>query len=80
MPEESTSTDGAAKAAPSPDKPALETALAQLEIVRGEFRNAVVGLNKLGDLLRQVQREHKAGEKELSSVRATIRSLQTVRI
>jgi len=62
------------------EKPALETALAQLEVVRGDFRNAVAGLNKLGDLLRQVQRENKASEKDIQSVRQTLRSLQTVRI
>ncbi len=62
------------------EKPALETALAQLEIVRGEFRNAIGGLHKLGDALKQAQRENKASDKEISSVRATLRSLQTVRI
>ena len=58
----------------------LKTALAQIEIVRGDFRNAVAGLNKLGDLLKQVQRENKSTEKEISSVRQTLRSLQSVRI
>ena len=53
---------------------ALEVALAQLEVVRGEFRNALAGLNKLGDALKQAQRENKASEKEISSVRATLRS------
>ena len=61
-------------------KPALDTALAQLEVVRGDFRNAIAGLNKLGDLLRQVQRESKASDKEISSVRQALRSLQSVRI
>ena len=62
------------------EKPALETALAQIEIVRGDFRNAIAGLNKLGDLLKQAQREQKAGDKEVQSVRQTLRSLQSVRI
>ena len=79
-----TSTNGSAKPAPAtkPEEPkaALDTALAQVEIVRGDFRNAIAGLNKLGDLLRQVQRESKASEKEVSSVRQTLRSLQSVRI
>lgn len=61
-------------------KPALDAALAQLEGVRGDFRNVVVGLNKLGDLLKQVQRENKSSEKEISSVRQTLRQLQAVRI
>ena len=38
------------------------------------------GLNKLGDLLKQVQREQKSSERDISSVRATLRSLQSVRI
>jgi len=62
------------------EKPALEIALAQIEVVRGEFRNAIAGLNKLADALKQVQREQKAGEKEIQSVRQTLRSLQSVRI
>ncbi|MEP6671429.1 MAG: DNA polymerase III subunit beta [Chthoniobacter sp.] len=78
-------TNGAPQGAPeskaiTTDKPALEIALAQIEVVRGDFRNAIAGLNKLGDLLKQVQRENKASEKEISSVRQTLRSLQTVRI
>ena len=75
-----TGTKPAPATKPEEPKAALDTALAQLEIVRGDFRNAIAGLNKLGDLLRQVQRENKASEKEVSSVRATLRSLQSVRI
>ncbi len=73
---------GAKPAEPNKEepKPALDLAIAQIELVRGDFRNAVAGLNKLGDLLKQVQRENKASEKEISSVRATLRSLQSVRI
>jgi DNA polymerase III sliding clamp (beta) subunit (PCNA family) len=84
MPDTNGTPDAAKRAATNaPDtteKPALEIALAQLEVVRGDFRNAIAGLNKLGDLLKQVQRENKASEKEISSVRQTLRSLQTVRI
>lgn len=61
-------------------KAALDTALAQIEIVRGDFRNAVAGLNKLGDLLKQVQKENKSTDREIQSVRQTLRSLQSVRI
>ena len=39
--------------------------------MRGDFRNAIAGLNKLGDLLKQASRENKASDKEISSVRAT---------
>jgi len=78
-------TTGAAKrpAASAPEtteKSALEIALVQIEVVRGDFRNAIAGLNKLADALKQAQREQKAGDKEIQSVRQTLRSLQTVRI
>lgn len=62
------------------ERAALETALAQVEMVRGDFRNAIAGLNRLADALKQAQREQKAGEKEVQSVRQTLRSLQSVRI
>ena len=61
-------------------KAALDTAIAQVEIVRGDFRNAIAGLNKLGELLKQAQRENKTSDKEIQSVRQTLRSLQSVRI
>jgi len=87
MPEQNGNTTTGAKRAttttttPAEEpKPALDTALAQLEVVRGDFRNSIAGLNKLGALLRQVQRESKASDKEISSVRQTLRSLQSVRI
>ena len=62
------------------EKPALETALAQIEILRGDFRNAVAGLNKLGEALKQAQREQKTADKEVQSVRTTLEKLQSVRI
>ncbi|MDR3405877.1 MAG: DNA polymerase III subunit beta [Chthoniobacter sp.] len=83
MPEQNGHTNGATRSTPTAapaEKPALETALAQIEIVRGDFRNAIAGLNKLGDALKQAQREQKAGDKEVQSVRQTLRSLQSVRI
>ena len=82
MPANNGNTTGAKRATETPaaEKPALDTALAQIEIVRGDFRNAIAGLNKLGELLKQVQRENKSTEKEIGSVRATLRSLQSVRI
>jgi hypothetical protein len=62
------------------EKTAIETALGQVETVRGELRNAIVGLNQLAEALKQARREEKAGEKEIQSVRQTLRSLQSVRI
>ena len=73
-------SQGATSPTAEEPKPALDLALAQLEVVRGDFRNAIAGLTKLGDLLKQVGRENKASDKEISSVRATLRSLQSVRI
>ena len=77
--------NGTTNGAPSPDtkapeKSALETAMAQIEIVRTDFRNAIAGLNKLGDQLKAAAREQRASEKEVQSVRQTLRSLQSVRI
>ena len=61
-------------------KPALETALAQIDTIKTGFREAIADLNKLTDLLKQAGREQRAGEKEVQSVRQTLRSLQSVRI
>ena len=83
MPANNDNTGGAKPAPatkPEEPKPALDAALAHLEVVRGDFRNAIAGLNKLGELLRQSQRESKASGKEIESVRQTLRSLQSVRI
>ena len=76
-----TTTNGALRSTTAPeDKPALETALAQVEIVRGDFRNAITGLNKLAEALKQAQREQKTADKEVQSVRNTLEKLQSVRI
>ena len=83
MPATNGNTTGAKPAPatkPEEPKPALDTALAQIEIVRGDFRNAIAGLNKLGELLKQARRENKTSDKEIQSVRQTLRSLQGVRI
>ena len=83
MPEQNGTTNGAPRSttptAPA-EKSALETALAQIEIVRTDFRNAIADLNKLGDQLKAAAREQKTAEKEVQSVRQTLRSLQSVRI
>lgn len=78
MPE--TTTSPSASTQPPLEKSALETALAQIDEVRGEFRNALGGLAKVFESLKQAQRESKASEKEISSVRQTLRSLQSVRL
>ena len=83
MPEKTTGNTTGAKTADTNTKaatPPLETALAQLEVVRGDFRNAIAGLNKLAEALKQAQRENKTSDKEIQSVRQTLRSLQSVRL
>ena len=77
----STPTNGAPRSTTTaPEKSSLETALAQVEIVRGDFRNAITGLNKLAEALKAAQREQKTADKEVQSVRNTLEKLQSVRI
>jgi DNA polymerase III sliding clamp (beta) subunit (PCNA family) len=68
--------------APSKDesKSALETALVQIESIKTGFRETINGLTKLGDSIRSAMREQKASEKEVHTVRQTLRSLQGVRL
>ncbi len=80
MPETTTGAQRSTTSTEPVEKPALETALAQIEVIRGEFRSALAGLTKLGELLKQASREQKASEKEVQGVRQTLRSLQGVRI
>lgn len=61
-------------------KPALEAALVQVENIKTSFREGINNLTKLGDSIRHAMREQKASEKEVHSVRQTLRSLQGVRI
>ena len=61
-------------------KPALETALVQVESIKAGFREAINNLTKLGDSIRHAMREQKTSEKEVHNVRQTLRSLQSVRI
>ncbi len=71
-------------AAATTDKPgtksSLEAALLQIESIKTGFREAINGLTKVGDNIRQAMREQKANEKEIQGVRQTLRSLQGVRI
>ena len=61
-------------------KSSLEAALVQIEAIKSGFRESINGLTKLGDHIRQSMREQKTSEKEIQSVRQTLRSLQSVRI
>lgn len=61
-------------------KSSLEAALVQIESIKTGFREAINGLTKVGDHIRQAMREQKTSEKEVQNVRQTLRSLQSVRI
>ena len=61
-------------------KSSLEAALVQIEAIKTGFRETINGLTRLGDHIRQSMREQKASEKEIQTVRQTLRSLQGVRI
>ena len=63
-----------------PIQSGLELAIAQTEVIRSELRGCLAGLHKLAEVLKQTQRESKASDKEIASVRQTLRSLQSVRI
>lgn len=83
MPRTTTNTtngNGHASNGEHAEKPAIETALEKIETIKGSYREAIKGLNDLTDTLKQVQREHKAIEKEVQSVRSTLEKLQSVRI
>ena len=67
-------------AIPAAEKPAIEAAIEKLDAFKTVFREALVGVTELSTLLRQAVRDQKAGEKEVQSVRQTLRSLQSVRI
>ncbi len=68
------------ESSPIGEKPGLEQALDQIEAVKGTLRGAVTNLNNLADMLRQVQRERRLSEREIRSVRGTLKALQTVRL
>jgi len=55
----STNGNGDQSSPAAESKPALELALEQIEAVKASYREAIRGLNDLGDTLKQVQREHK---------------------
>jgi len=83
MPKESNGNghqEPAASNHPTTDKPALESAIAQVESVKDTIRNTLAGLNELSALLKQASREQKVNDREMNSVRQTLRSLQSVRI
>jgi DNA polymerase III sliding clamp (beta) subunit (PCNA family) len=74
---ENGNTNGASS---TTEKTALENALTQVENVKAAYREAIGSLNQLADSIKKAQREQKSGDKEIQSVRQTLRSLQSVKI
>ena len=68
------------ESSPIGERSSLEQALDQIEAVKDTLRGAVANLNNLADTLRQVQRERRLSEREIRSVRGTLKALQTVRL
>jgi ABC-type transporter Mla subunit MlaD len=60
--------------------PPLKTALQQLDAIRDALRVVTGGLNDLVKTLAQAQRNKRNTEKEIESIRDSLRSLQKVRI
>ena len=73
-------TNGTNGHEPTEEKSALETAVEQIESVKTSIKTAVSGLNDLLDTLKQVQRDQKATDKEVQSVRTTLEKLQSVKL
>lgn len=65
---------------PAPDKPAIESAIEKMDGFKATLREALTGFTEITALLRQAIRDQKAGDKEVQSVRQTLRSLQSVKI
>ena len=65
---------------PKEEKPTLEKALADIEKMRGNYKEAIRGLDELTDALKAIKKEQKGTEKELQTVRQTIRGLQSVKL
>ena len=69
-----------ATAAPEPADSALKTAAVQVENLRNVFRESIHGLGQVLNLLKAAEKEQKNSDKEIESVRSTLRSLQRVQI
>jgi len=67
-------------AMPETTKPTEPSALDQIESVKSRLRELLGELNTLTGLIKQADRDKRSTEKEVASVRQTIRSLQGVKI
>ena len=73
-------TNGSTVSSPAEDKTSLEQTLDQVEAVKASLRGALTNLNHLVDTVRQAQRERRVSDREVRSVRDTLKTLQTVRL
>ena len=62
------------------EKPAIEAAIEKIDGFKASVRETLAGLTELTTLLRQAVRDQKTGEKEIHTVRQTLKSLQGLRI
>jgi DNA polymerase-3 subunit beta len=62
------------------NKPAIEAAIDNLDSFKSHLREALSGISEITALLRQAIRDQRSNEREIQSVRQTLRSLQGVRI
>ena len=67
-------------AVPCNSKTAIEAAIDNLDGFKGNLREALSGISEITTLLRQAIRDQRTNEREIQSVRQTLRSLQGVRI
>jgi len=58
----------------------IETAITQIESIKGSYRDAIKGLNELADTLKQAARDQKTADREMQSVRSTVEKLQKLRL
>lgn len=75
-----TTTQPTPPAASQGNTPPQKTALQQLDAIRDSLRIVTGGLNDLVKTLAQAQRDKRNTEKEIESIRDSLRSLQKVRI
>ena len=59
---------------------ALHKAIQQVEAVKDALREAIRGLNDVEDSLKLAQKERKVTDKEIDSVKSTIKSLQKIQL
>ncbi len=65
---------------PEPVKPAETSLLSQIEQIRETVKNVVRDLTSLTDAAKQMERDKRAGEKEVETARSVLKKLQQVSI